>query len=321
MTALTAWSFGALYYMPLPSVAARWTLAMVFPAFVLAAFLLLKRRRAVAVFFVGVGVVLVCYLCLSPSHDREWMKDVALLPHATFAGDRCTVHNVRNLEWHGPSECTPRYDTRTYDLSKLEGVDLILSYWDGNEGIAHVMHSFGFNDGSYLALSVETRMEVGETYSPTAGFFRQFELIYVLADERDLLGVRARHRAEELYLYPARYTVEEARTFLRGILNRVNEIHDRPVFYNAIAENCLTSMIPIFEEIRRDPPHFDIRVLLNGHLDEFAYEIGRLVADESHGLPFDEMRRKHAVSPTVKRLPDDASFSKNLRAQLPRRTR
>ncbi|MEM7202645.1 MAG: DUF4105 domain-containing protein [Planctomycetota bacterium] len=130
-----------------------------------------------------------------------------------------------------------------------------------------------------------------------------------------------RATAQELYLYPARYTVEEARTFLRGILNRVNQIRERPVFYNAITENCLTSMIPICKEIRRDPPRFDIRVLLNGHLDEFAYEIGRLVADASHGLPVDEMRRKHVVSPTVKRLPDDANFSKNLRAQLPRRTR
>ena len=47
--------------------------------------------------------------------------------------------------------------------------------------------SFGFAGGDHIAVSVETRPEKGEAYSAIGGFFKQFEVIYILAEERDVL--------------------------------------------------------------------------------------------------------------------------------------
>ena len=143
------------------------------------------------------------YATLEPSNDRDWLPDVAETPWAEISGDRITIHNIRNFAWRTEADFTPRWETRTVDLARLEGVDLVGSYWMG-DAIAHVMVSFAFEDAPAVAVSIETRKEVGEPYSTMLGFFRRYELVYVVADERDLIGVRTNVRAdppEDVYLY------------------------------------------------------------------------------------------------------------------------
>ena len=75
-----------------------------------------------------------------------------------------------------------------------------MSYW--SEGlVGHTFLSFIFDNAPPLSISIETRPEVGEGFDPIASLFKQFELIYVVGDERDLVGVRTNHRRETVYLY------------------------------------------------------------------------------------------------------------------------
>ena len=133
--------------------------------------------------------VLVWFFSLKPSNDRDWMPDVAKVAWVQVDGDRLTVHNIRNFEYRSETDFTPRWEDRTYDLSRLRSFDFMLVYW-GSPSIAHAMVSFGFDDGQYLAVSIETRKEKPKSYSTVQGFFRQYELIFIFADERDVIGLR-----------------------------------------------------------------------------------------------------------------------------------
>jgi hypothetical protein len=172
--------------------------------FVLAALGLLvalrPRWHAVAAYAVLFAGVLAWWLWLAPSNDRDWQADVARMPTASIEGDRITIHNLRNFDYGSVDDYTPRWETRTYDLSRLVGVDLYFFYW-GSPWIAHTIVSWEFEDAPPLAISIETRKEVGEAYSAVRGFFRQFELYYVVADERDVIRVRTNFRGDEGYLY------------------------------------------------------------------------------------------------------------------------
>ena len=170
--------------------------------------------------------VLAWFFSLPASNDRQWTPDVAETPSAEIAGDSVTIHNVRNFAWRTESDFTPRWETRTVDLGKLEGVDVIASYWMG-DAIAHVLVSFVFKDAPPLAVSIETRKEVGEPYSTVLGFFRRYELVYVVADERDLIGVRTNVRAdppEDVYLYHVKAPQEAVRRLFLEYLHQVNEL-------------------------------------------------------------------------------------------------
>ena len=204
--------------------------------------------------------------------------------------------------------------------SKLESLDTFLCYWDGNRAIAHTIVSFGFSGGEWLALSIETRREKTEGYSSVAGFFKQFELIYVLADERDLVRLRTNYRDEEVYLYPLKRSREQIRTVFDNLIRHVNELAERPEWYNALEYNCTTALIPLGMADSSVPFRFDIRMLLNGYLDEMAYERGQIPADRSDGLPFEEMRAAHRITEFARRYGDDPDFSRQVRASLPSRT-
>ena len=319
---LTTWATLAIHYSNLPGQGLRTGAAALFALGTSAAYLLLSRRGRTTLWFAAVfALVLVWWLTISPSHDREWAIDVAVLPRATIDGDRVTVHDVRNFDYRAVDDFTVRYDDRTYDTSQLEGIDISLCYWDGNRHIAHTIVSFNFAVGEPLALSIETRKEKTEGYSTVAGLFKQFELIYVLGDERDLLRLRTNYRGEEVYLYPLKYTREQARKVFFNLIHKVNELAERPEWYNALEFNCTTALIPLTEGARIRPFAFDIRMLLNGHLDEMGYERKEIPADASDGLPFEEMRAAHRISQLAQRYDDAADFSRRIRAGLPARSR
>src|SRR5690606_16270119 len=176
---------------------------------------------------------------LVPSHDRAWADDVARLLEAEVDGSRLTLRNVRNFEWRTETDYTPRWETRSYDLDRLESADLLLSYWMGPQ-IAHTLVSFGFDDGEQLVFSLEIRKERHESFSAIGGFFRKFEQVIIAADERDIVRTRSNVRGEDVYLYRLRMAPDQLRALLLGYVDSSAELRRAPAFYNTLTSNCTT---------------------------------------------------------------------------------
>ncbi len=232
------------------------------------------RRRAVVGFAVLSAALLAWWSTIEPSNDRNWKPEVAVMPYATLDGDLVTVHNIRNFEYRTETDFTPAYYDKTYDVRELESVDLVASYWMGPD-IAHVFLSFGFGDDGYLAVSIERRDERGEGYSTVKGLFRQFELFYVVADERDVVRLRTNYRKdppEEVYLYRVQGPIENARRLFHEYMRKINELKDKPEFYNTLTTNCTGN---IWLHTRINPGHlaYSWKLLLSGHVPEYLISI------------------------------------------------
>lgn len=259
------------------------------------------------------------FATISPSNDRDWQEEVSRAPRVAFdgseGGDRVTVRDVRDFDWTGAETANPRWHDRTLDLAKLDSLWLVLSYWDGNTSICHTMLSFGFADGTCLAVSVETRKEVGETYSAWRGFFKQYELFYVLAEERDLIGVRAAHRDEDLYLYPLSTPPDRRRALLEDILRTAGALATQPEWYGALKRNCTTTLQRHIDHAVGRPPRFRWDTVLNGSIDEIAWRNGGIADDR----PFAEVRAAHRITERAKAAAGAEDFSRRVRAADERR--
>ncbi|MGO3743105.1 Lnb N-terminal periplasmic domain-containing protein [Kerstersia sp.] len=217
---------------------------------------------------------------LQPSHDRIWADDVAHLLEAEVSGNHVTLHNVRNFDWRSATDYTPRWETREYDLDQLVSADLLLSYWMG-PAIAHTLVSFGFADGQQLVFSLEIRKESHESFSAIAGFFRQYEVVLIAADENDIVRVRTNARDEEVQLYRLALTPDQLKTAFLGYLDEAQSIGQRPRFYNTLTSNCTTIVMDLGRQIADGLP-LDYRVLLSGYFAEYAYEQGALTPGQDY---------------------------------------
>ena len=306
-TVLGGWATLALFYGAPGSGAVRAGIAL---GFVLAggAVLLLARRgwRRGLAFGGLVALVLAWWLSIAPSNHHDWQPDVAVLPWAQVDGDVVTVHNVRDNDYRTERDYTVRHEDRRFSLAALRTMDLFLVYW-GSPLIAHTIMSFGFDDGRYLAISIETRKEKGEDYSAVAGFFKQYEVIYVVADERDVVRLRTNYRGEDVYLYRLLRPPERAPIFLE-YLRHVNRLRNRPEWYNALTHNCTTAI-----RGHAQPPGArswrSWKLLANGYLDELAYEIGAV--DRSR--PFPELRARSHINEVARAAGDAPDFSRRIR--------
>ncbi len=268
--------------------------------------------RALAVAAVLFLAVLAWWLSIEPRNDRRWDPSVARLARAEIRGDLVTIHNVRNFDYRSETDFDERWETRTYDLSQLVGADLSVTYW-GSPWIAHTIMSWLFADAPPLAISIETRREVGEGYSALLGFFRQFELYYVVADERDLIRLRTSYRpGEDVYLFHLRTPVARARAVLLDYLRAIDDLAEHPRWYNALTLNCTTA---IRDHVRNVAPRttFDWRILVNGKLPELAYERGTI--DTS--LPLAELMRRSRINERARAADDAPDFSRRIREGLP----
>lgn len=251
---------------------------------------------------------------IRPTNDRIWQTDVAVLPYATIKGDRVTVHNIRNFNYRTETDFTPAYYDKTYDLRRLDSVDLVAVYWMG-PAIAHTLLSFGFGGKDYLAVSIETRKEQGEGYSTIKGFFKQYELYYVVADERDVIRVRTNYRRdppEDVYLYRLRGTKENARDLFLEYMKQIKTLKEHPEFYNTLTTNCTTT-IWFNSLVNPGHPPFSWKLLLSGHVPEYLYEYGRL--DTS--IPFPELQKESLINARAEAADKDPDFSRRIRKGLP----
>jgi hypothetical protein len=310
---LILWATLAIYYSNLPWPEVRLVLAIAFAAFAVGAVWFAPGRRmslALTVLYLG---VIAWWISISPSHDRPWRPEVAVMPRAFIDGDRVRLTGVRNFEYRTRDDFTVRYEERQLSLSHLSGIDFYVSYW--SEGpVGHTFLSFIFDNALPLSISIETRPEVGEGFAPIASLFKQFELIYVVGDERDLVGVRTNHRRETVYLYHINTSPEAARQLLLIYLMRINELADRPEFYHLLSNSCTINIIRYANAAGRTGG-FDIRHLLNGLIDGYLYDSGRIDAS----LPFEELRPRSLINEAAQAADGAPDFSERIRASLPPR--
>lgn len=308
-----AWGTAAIAFSPLSAQFRPW-LTWGFPLVSLAVLILIRPwRRALLCYFLLFILLLSGWLSMPPSNNRDWQADVAKLPYGVIDGDRITIHNIRNIDYRTETDFTVRHYDRTFDLSQLRSIDLFLSDW-GLKTIVHTILSFGFADGSYLCISVETRKEVGEEYSALRGFFRNYELTYVVADERDLIRLRTNYRkGESVYLYRlGGSSLDVVRKIFVDYMQHINKLHDQPEWYNALVGNC-TTQIRGHTRPYAGKVWWDWRLLANGYVDEMAYEIG--VLDQS--LPFAELKQRSLINQRALAADKDPDFSRRIREGLP----
>jgi hypothetical protein len=315
IAAAGAWGVLAIIFAGPADALLRYSLAGAFAVVALAALIALGvrrwRGRALAVYLAQFAGLLLCWYRLEPSNERDWQADVAVLPYANIDGDLVTVHNIRNFDYRSETDYTPAWYDKQFDLGKLQGVDLVTSYWMGPV-IAHVFLSFDFGDGDHLAVSIETRKEKGERYSTFKGFFRQYELYYVVADERDLIRLRSNYRRnppEDVYLYQLHAPIEHGRQLFLEYMQRINALKDQPEFYNSLTTNCTTGM---WLHSRVNPQHlpFDWRIIASGYVPQLLYRHGLL---DRAGLPFAEVRRRAHINARAQAANDAADFSRRIR--------
>ncbi|MCQ8116728.1 Lnb N-terminal periplasmic domain-containing protein [Methylomonas rosea] len=268
------------------------------------------RRSLLTVYFIGLSGILIWWLNIAPSNDRQWQADAQHLAHASFVGNLVTVHNIRNFSYKSEFDYQPNYYDKTFDLNKLEGIDLFSVYWMG-PAFAHTILSFHFAGDDYLAVSIEARKEIGEGYSTVKGFFRQYELIYVVADERDVIGLRANHRnnpPEHVYWYRLQGSHQNAKNLFLEYMNKINQLNEQPTFYNTLLDNCTTA---IWWRTRVNAEHlpFSWKVLLSGYLPEYLYETGHL----DNGKPFDELQKRALINDLAHAADHRSDFSTRIR--------
>jgi len=311
---MTIWAVGALYYSPILPEKWRTLAAGGYAAIIIVSMLFLARSRAFLVPVIAFALVLALFFQVRASNDRDWQAEVANLPYATINGDIITIHNVRNFNYRTETDFDPSWETRTYDLRKLDSGDIIAVYWAG-KAIAHVMVSFGFQGKDYLAVSIETRKEKGESYSTLAGFFRQYEIYYVVADERDVIRVRTTYRQpqEDVYVYRTSAPLKNIRRIFLDYIKTINELHERPAYYNTLTTNCTTSVL-FHTRMNPESPPLSWKVLLSGYVPDYLYELGRL----DNTKPFVELERISRVNQRSHAAGADAAFSQRIREGLPK---
>jgi hypothetical protein len=311
LVGMIAWGTLAIYYSNLIS----WLRIVLAALFVGGSLILLlggpPHWPRVFIFLTAFVLLVMWWLTISPSNDRDRQPDVAVLPWAENDGEQVIIHNIRNCNYRTETEYEVHHYDRTYDLSRLGTVDLFLVYW-GSPLIAHTMLSFGFGQGGYVCISIEIRKEQGETYSALKGIFKQYELTYVVADERDVVRLRTNYRGEKVYLYQLQARPELIREVFLDYLVRINSLKQEAEWYNALTSNCTTNIrghtCPYVGDAK-----WDWRILLNGYVDQLAYDRGAL----DRSLPFVELKPRSLINVRAQAADPALDFSRCIRDGLP----
>lgn len=255
------------------------------------------------------ALLVIMNAAIRPSNDRNWSPDQKVLARASVAGDLVTIRNVRNFAYRAQGDYTPAWYDRTYDLTKLDSVWFAVEPFGEREGPAHTFLSFGFGPDEFVAVSVEIRKEVGESFSPWKGLLRQYEIMYVIGDERDLVKLRSNHRKDDVYLYPVRTTRAKMRELFLSMLQRANELAEKPEFYNTLTNTCTTNIVRHVNMVAEGRVPFRMAILLPGYSDRLAYELGLI----DTALPFLEAKQRFHINERALRFADDPAFSRRIR--------
>jgi len=312
-----AFCSGVLYYSNLPWPWMRTALAAAFGLWTLAAFGSLGGRvRPLLWYAAGLVLVLTWWNLIPAEYAGEYPDEVAVLNTADFDGDFVTVHGIRNFDYRTPSDYDVRRYDKTFDLRKVKTVDFIVSHWDEMQAVAHTFLTFVFDDGKggedYLCCSVEIRRRKDQEYSTLKGIFRQYTLIYVWGDERDLIRLRTNFRGEDVYLYPTISDPAGARRLLDSMLRRTNELARKPRFYNTIGQNCTTTIVDHVNEVVPGAIPYSKAVLMNGFSDKYAYDLGWIKTNKG----FMETRAECLINASARAAGNAPDFSTRIRKHI-----
>ncbi|KKU80438.1 MAG: hypothetical protein UY07_C0045G0011 [Parcubacteria group bacterium GW2011_GWA1_47_8] len=263
------------------------------------------------IFTVSVIAYIILVIVVRPSNDRDWMLDQAVLPYVDIDGNRIAIHNIRNFTYQSTSEYTPNYYDATFDLEKLRNIYFIVEPFSGYKGAAHTFLSFEFDGDRFVSISIEIRKEKAESFSAVKGVFRKYELMYVIADERDVIKLRSNYRHDLVYLYPLKATPEKMRAVFVDMLLRVNKLKAKPEFYNTITNNCTTNITSHVNKITPGRVPWDITFLLPENADKYAYDLGFI----DNTLPFEETRAAHLINELAEKFADSLDFSLKIRGR------
>ncbi|SFI57845.1 protein of unknown function [Phyllobacterium sp. CL33Tsu] len=244
---------------------------------------------------------------IKPSLNRIWADDVAQTVTGTLTGNYVTLSNVRNFEWRTTTDYTPRWEVRTYTLDDLATVDIFLSYWS-NPAIAHTLVSFGFNNGEHVVFSAEIRKERHEEFSEIGGFFKQFELAMIAADERDIIRLRTNVRKEDVYRYQVNLSPETRQALFLSYLDSANHLATTAKFYNTITANCTTVIFSMARAIAPGIP-LDYRIVFSGYLPGYLYDLGAI----DHSKPLDQVIREASINQRAMAADSAPDFSARIR--------
>lgn len=270
--------------------------------------------KIVKYFFLIICMICIAYagfsLAVRPSLSRDWMADQKLLPTADFSGNQVTVHNIRNIEYRSTSDYDVGYYDKTFDINELQSVWFIVEPFSGHgAGAAHTFVSFGFEEGDYIAISVEIRKEKGESFSPLKGLLRQYELSYVVADERDVVKLRSNYRNDDVYIYPVTTSKEHMQQLFTSMLHRANSLAIKPEFYNTLTNTCTTNIVSHVNEIVPGRVPLSYKVLMPAYSDELAQQLGLI----DNTLPIETLRSKYRINEKAKLFADSIDFSTRIR--------
>lgn len=315
VAAAALWAGMAIYFLLDSNALVRWGSLVSWTGVSLAALWGLRRGREnwalLAIFAVAFGGLFTAWWSMQPSQDRDWADDVAQRLRAEVHGSQVTLHNVRDFDWKTDTDYRPRWETRHYDLDRLQSADMALSYWMG-PAIAHTLVTFGFDDGSRVVFSLEIRKERGESFSALGGFFHKFEETLVAADERDILRVRTNARGEDMYLYRLNIPPAGLREVFMGYMRLAQRLDRAPHFYNTLTSNCTTIVFELVRQLEPSLP-LDYRLLLSGYLAEYAYDQHGLLP----GYDLATLRARGHVTARARAADRAADFSTRIRAGMP----
>jgi Domain of unknown function (DUF4105) len=264
--------------------------------------------RILVIAFLGYLLLIVM---VRPSNHRDWSFDGQRTASAVIAADSVKIKNVRNARYRSTSDYDVQWEDRSYDLRKLESVWFVVEPFSDWRGPAHTFLSFGFAGDEYIAISVEIRKEKGESFSPLGGLLRQYELIYVIGDERDLIGLRANYRHDDVYLYKVKTTPENMRTLFITMLNSTNQVSQHPEFYNTLTNTCTSNIVDHINVIAPGRIPLSYKTLLPSYSDDLAFDLGLIDTT----LPRDQYRQAHKINEMAKLYADSNAFSKAIRTR------
>jgi hypothetical protein len=314
LTLASIWAAAALFF-DFPIAGMKIPLAVIYACLIVGFLFFFKSWKRIGAIAGAFAIALLWWLSLKPSNNMDWQPDVAQLAWAEINGDQVTVHNVRNCDYRTELDYTPHWETRTYDLSKIRGMDLFVTHW-GPTYIAHPIVSFQFDEGLPVAFSIEVRKTTGQSYSAVRGFFRQFTLIYTIADERDVIRLRTNYRkGEEVEIYRLRASPTRAREMFLDYLKEANKLRDHPEWYNAATNNCTTGIrVHAVATAAGAAAPWDWRMLLNGTADQMIYQRGDVAGDS---IPFAEFQKLAHINDAARAADNDPRFSERIRVGRP----
>jgi hypothetical protein len=255
-------------------------------------------------------IVIITSLLTTPSNDRNWNDDQDILPFAEINDNLVTIHNIRNFSYASTTSYTPNYYDKTFDINKVKNVWYVVEPFSGIPGSAHTFLSFEFENDQFISISVEIRKEKGESYSPIKGLFNTYELMYVIADERDVIKLRSNYRKDLVYLYPAKTTRAKVQALFLDMISRANDLKENPEFYNTITNTCTTNIVQHINTITPNRvPLFNLSVLFPADSDKLAYKLGLIDTD----LSVEEAREKFFINDRALQYAESIDFSRRIR--------